>query len=163
MSCVLIIYVSVVSAFYRRHISAEFWFWRSTDGRVNKNAAKRSCGFPHQQQERIRYFQSKGLLLKEKEFLSSVSKACLLGIHSIYFLSETSGKCYTSGFYFFYFYFSIFIFKTIVPLLHSPFKNILKLEKNKKWVLCRSVMVIVVGKGHGDKSSNLGRDWLHFT
>ena len=27
----------------------------------------------------------------------------------------------------------------------------------------RSVMVIVVGNGHGDTSSNLGRDWLHFT
>ena len=25
------------------------------------------------------------------------------------------------------------------------------------------VMVIVVGKGHGDTSSNPGRDWLHFT
>ena len=27
----------------------------------------------------------------------------------------------------------------------------------------RSVMVIVVGNGHGDASSNSGRDWLHFT
>ena len=26
----------------------------------------------------------------------------------------------------------------------------------------RDVMVIVVGNGHGDTSSNLGRDWLHF-
>ena len=26
-----------------------------------------------------------------------------------------------------------------------------------------SVMVIVVGNGHGGTSSNLGRDWLHFT
>ena len=25
------------------------------------------------------------------------------------------------------------------------------------------VMVIVVGIGHGDMSSNPGRDWLHFT
>ena len=25
------------------------------------------------------------------------------------------------------------------------------------------VMVIVVGNGHGDTSSNSGRDWLHFT
>ena len=25
------------------------------------------------------------------------------------------------------------------------------------------VMVIVVGNGHGDKSSNPGRDWLYFT
>ena len=25
------------------------------------------------------------------------------------------------------------------------------------------VMVIVVGNGHGDMSSNSGRDWLHFT
>ena len=27
----------------------------------------------------------------------------------------------------------------------------------------RCVMVIVVGNGHGDTSSNPGRDWLHFT
>ena len=27
----------------------------------------------------------------------------------------------------------------------------------------RGVMVIVVGMGHGDTSSNPGRDWLHFT
>ena len=27
----------------------------------------------------------------------------------------------------------------------------------------RSVMVIVVGSGHGHTSSNPGRDWLHFT
>ena len=25
------------------------------------------------------------------------------------------------------------------------------------------VMAIVVGNGHGDTSSNPGRDWLHFT
>ena len=27
----------------------------------------------------------------------------------------------------------------------------------------RGVMVIVVGNGHGDTSSNPGRGWLHFT
>ena len=27
----------------------------------------------------------------------------------------------------------------------------------------RGVIVIVVGNGHGDSSSNPGRDWLHFT
>ena len=27
----------------------------------------------------------------------------------------------------------------------------------------RGVMIIVVGNGHGDKSSNPGPDWLHFT
>ena len=27
----------------------------------------------------------------------------------------------------------------------------------------RGVMAIVVGNGHGDTSSNPGRDWLHFT
>ena len=39
------------------------------------------------------------------------------------------------------------------------------------WVLCispflggaRGVMVIIIGNGHGDTSSNPGRDWLHFT
>ena len=27
----------------------------------------------------------------------------------------------------------------------------------------RGVLVIVAGNGHGDSSSNPGRDWLHFT
>ena len=27
----------------------------------------------------------------------------------------------------------------------------------------RGVMVIIIGNGHGDTSSYLGRDWLHFT
>ena len=27
----------------------------------------------------------------------------------------------------------------------------------------RGVMVIIIGNGHGDTSSNTGRDWLHFT
>ena len=30
------------------------------------------------------------------------------------------------------------------------------------WGAC-GVMVIIVGNGHGDASSNLGRDWLYFT
>ena len=30
-------------------------------------------------------------------------------------------------------------------------------------LIARGVMVIVVGNGHGDTSSNPGRDWLHFT
>ena len=29
--------------------------------------------------------------------------------------------------------------------------------------LCKGVMAIVVGNGHGDTSSNPGRDWVHFT
>ena len=35
-----------------------------------------------------------------------------------------------------------------------------------KWVCmwgARGVMVIVVGNGHGNTSSNHGRDWLYFT
>ena len=31
------------------------------------------------------------------------------------------------------------------------------------WGGARGVMVIVVGNGHDDPSSNPGRDWLHFT
>ena len=27
----------------------------------------------------------------------------------------------------------------------------------------RGVMVIVAGNGHGETSSNIGREWLHFT
>ena len=32
-----------------------------------------------------------------------------------------------------------------------------------RWGGARGVIVIVVGNGHGDTSSNPGRDWLHFT
>ena len=37
------------------------------------------------------------------------------------------------------------------------------LHKSNGGVGARGVMVIVVGNGHGDTSSNPGRDWLHFT
>ena len=37
-------------------------------------------------------------------------------------------------------------------------------EKNhEKSGGARGVMIIVVGNGHGDTSSNPWRDWLHFT
>ena len=36
-------------------------------------------------------------------------------------------------------------------------------SNNKNKTGARGVMVIVVGNGHGDRSSNPGRDWLHFT
>ena len=39
-------------------------------------------------------------------------------------------------------------------------KNFGHIEKNGGG---RGAMVIVVGNGHGDTSSNPGRDWLHFT
>ena len=35
--------------------------------------------------------------------------------------------------------------------------------KSPKWSGACGVMVIVVGNGHGDMSSNPGWDWLHFT
>ena len=31
------------------------------------------------------------------------------------------------------------------------------------WGGAHGVMVIIVGNGHGDTSSNPGQDWLHFT
>ena len=31
------------------------------------------------------------------------------------------------------------------------------------WMHRIYIIVIVVGNGHGDTSSNPGRDWLHFT
>ena len=38
-------------------------------------------------------------------------------------------------------------------------------NKNNPWCIggARGVMVIVVGNGHDDSSSNPGRDWLYFT
>ena len=42
-----------------------------------------------------------------------------------------------------------------------------QISLGKVWVLLSlpnyGVMVIVIGNGHGDTSSNPGRDWLHFT
>ena len=49
-----------------------------------------------------------------------------------------------------------------VGLMQGPFKQ---RYYDHKSVLggARGVMVIVVGNGHGDMSSNPGRDWLNFT
>ena len=47
----------------------------------------------------------------------------------------------------------------VESFLKEPEKNITK----KKEGGSRGVMVIVVGNGHGDTSSNPRRDWLHFT
>ena len=46
-----------------------------------------------------------------------------------------------------------FFFSTIFLYENSP----------PAWGGARGVMVIVVGNGHGDTSSNPGRDWWHFT
>ena len=48
---------------------------------------------------------------------------------------------------------------TVVPKL----KNKKQQTRYKDFRGARGVMVIVVGNGHGDTSSNPGRDWLHFT
>ena len=44
----------------------------------------------------------------------------------------------------------------LAPLIYGKY-----LKKTSTYL--RGVMVIVVGNGHGDTSSNPGRDWLHFT
>ena len=50
--------------------------------------------------------------------------------------------------------------ETLTTLRSSGTKHLLT-----SWLLggARGVMVIVVGNGHGDTSSDPGRDWLHFT
>ena len=47
-------------------------------------------------------------------------------------------------------------------LFWTPFKT-LNSDRNMPLTGAHGVMVIVVGKGHGDTSLNPGRDWLHFT
>ena len=37
------------------------------------------------------------------------------------------------------------------------------IEESGTYSVPSGVIVIVVGNGHGDTSSNPGRDWLHFT
>ena len=41
--------------------------------------------------------------------------------------------------------------------------SLLKTQHHNEWRGARDVMVIVTGYGHGDTSSILGQDWLHFT
>ena len=80
--------------------------------------------------------------------------------------------------YFSIFYLSIYIYiyiyqyRSIVANLLdcditiSEFKTlVIQLLVNTfgKYGGARSVMAIVVGNGHGDTSSNPGREWLHFT
>ena len=38
-----------------------------------------------------------------------------------------------------------------------------KMPINNEKIGARGIMVIVVGNGHDDTSSNPGRNWLHFT
>ena len=45
----------------------------------------------------------------------------------------------------------------------KDFKSIKHVEKVILFSTSLNQMVIVVGNGHGDTSSNPGRDWLHFT
>ena len=52
---------------------------------------------------------------------------------------------------------------------HKHLKKIMILHEKGKYKriinpgVARGVMVIVVGNGYGDTSSNPGRDWLHFS
>ena len=50
------------------------------------------------------------------------------------------------------------------PMFNSIIDETLQyLEQFNSMLIARGVMVIVVGNGHGDTSSNPGRYWLHFT
>ena len=71
----------------------------ATGGRVSQRAVKRIRGFPHQQQERSRSFQSKGSVLKEGRFLFSFGMRCS------YFLSGTPGNRYLLNLCYFIFVF----------------------------------------------------------
>ena len=63
--------------------------------------------------------------------------------------------------------------KRLEKKLYGNYKRMLREILNKSWRQhhtrhqlfggARGVMVIVIGNGHGDTSSNPGRDWLHFT
>ena len=46
---------------------------------------------------------------------------------------------------------------TILPFLKAFY------FKQYSTLIINGVMFIVVGNGHGDTSSNSGRDWLHLT
>ena len=50
----------------------------------------------------------------------------------------------------------------VTQILVKDSRNELKIIVHKNYHP-RDVMVIVVGNGHSDTSSNPGRDWLHFT
>ena len=57
---------------------------------------------------------------------------------------------------------------SLVPYIFYEESNKLEIYTyvRTKWIIyiyIYNVMVIVVGNGHGDTSSNHGRDWLHFT
>ena len=46
--------------------------------------------------------------------------------------------------------------------IHTCLFSLLRCSHFYQWILAHGVMVIVVGNGHDDTSSNPGRDWLHF-
>ena len=53
-----------------------------------------------------------------------------------------------------------FLKSLFFPAIHSTHSYI---HTVNVYTCARGVMVIVAGYGHGDASSNPGRDWLHFT
>ena len=56
----------------------------------------------------------------------------------------------------------MFIYRETKQILHFDLNSEGRLtERNIGGA--RGVVVIVLGNGHGDTSSNPGRDWLHFT
>ena len=55
------------------------------------------------------------------------------------------------------------LLQTSTDLVLYIFVMMYKLRKYIKYYMVVSVMVIGVGNGHSDTSSNPGRDWLHFT
>ena len=50
-----------------------------------------------------------------------------------------------------------------IKVLQKLFEKIVWKGSRNYFGGTRGVMVIVVGNGHGGKSSNPRRDWLHFT
>ena len=67
----------------------------------------------------------------------------------------------------------IYVFDYLFVRVGSDIKSVFKAKFNKfefsvylllDWLEgARGVVVIIVGNGHGDTSSNPGRDWLYFT
>ena len=68
---------------------------------------------------------------------------------------------------------STWYYHSVSALVHSGFVQVSDIISNlwisslsdiiNSWRGACGVMVIVVGNGHGDTSSNPGQDWLHFT
>ena len=111
-------------------------------------------------------FQEKILwCLFSKNFPLSLKKNIIIYCSVFYSISYTLCPLHIYIYIYIYIYISINIYIYILAYIYI-YTHTHKYTHTHTHIyiyIYNGLMVIVVGNGHGDTSSNLGQDWLHFT